>query len=454
MADWLVVAAPLLLLWPPLRYLSNQLPLSERRVVGWVVGAHLLGMVLLIIVVQFIYRSGDMLSYHRSGTLIAKELHKDFGLFVDVGRLIVNRPSELDALVFGQDATRTMCGFAALLEFAFFQSLPAVCTAVAMGSASAKLALYVTFRPWFHPSLRDRLAVAVLLIPSYVFWSSGLLKEGIAVTGFGWSVWALAPFVGLGTSRRTLVRIIVAAPALAIVGYTKPYLLFPLALAAAAAWFVAWQRRTRGAVVVTPFRLAVAVIGAVAVTAALDVVFPRFSSDTIVDQAATIRRMGSLHQGGSSFTPTAPVSGGLAAHLLYSPLAVANVLFRPFLFEARNLLMAMSAAETTVFLVLFWKLAARTTARRLVRSIIQHPVLAFCATYVLTFSVAVGFSTTNMGSLARYRSPMLPFLGLLLFGLWQVGNNHPRNNQPRPPPPSRRATRSAEALTRLGQHRR
>lgn len=444
MIDWLLALVPLLLAVPGFLLLAQRVPPGEQKVVAWGFFAHTLAMISLVVVVEVIYGYGDMLSYHRTGIVLAGYVLDDPARLWDVAALIFGYPSELDDFVSGQTATRAMYGITALFELVFFESLPATCAAIACCSASAKIALYLTFRSRFSPNRRKYLAVAVVLIPSYVFWSSGLLKEGIAVSGLGWFVWSVAPAIGLQAGGVRVTRLLWAVPSGILVALTKPYLLFPLALAGAASWFIARQGRD-GLAALTPFRIVAALAMAMLVTSLLDVAFPRYSSDTFVEQAAVIREMGSLHRGGSSFESVGPPDGGIFSHLVYSPLAMINVLFRPFLFEARSPLLLLSALETTVFLVLYFRLVLRLGVRRLILAVVRDPALVFCAVYVLSFSVAVGFSTTNLGALARYRSPMLPFLGLLYLGLSSLPQRSRTESRPRPSPREARRRKQAFA---------
>lgn len=47
--------------------------------------------------------------------------------------------------------------------------------------------------------------------------------------------------------------------------------------------------------------------------------------------------------------------------------------------------------------------------------VLTNPFLSMCAGFTATFGVVVGLATTNLGTLSRYRAPMVPFfVGMLL----------------------------------------
>ena len=63
----------------------------------------------------------------------------------------------------------------------------------------------------------------------------------------------------------------------------------------------------------------------------------------------------------------------------------------------------------------------------------NSPVLMFCATFVVTLGIAVGLATTNLGTLSRYRMPLVPFFATLLL-LVTARSLEPMITRVRPPP--------------------
>jgi len=91
-----------------------------------------------------------------------------------------------------------------------------------------------------------------------------------------------------------------------------------------------------------------------------------------------------------------------------APLAINVSLFRPYLWEIRNPLMLITGLESFLFLVLtiytMWKIGWRG-----IKIGLKDPTVVFCLLFAFTFAFAVGISTYNFGSLARYKIPLLPF---------------------------------------------
>jgi hypothetical protein len=89
--------------------------------------------------------------------------------------------------------------------------------------------------------------------------------------------------------------------------------------------------------------------------------------------------------------------------------------------------------ETLVITILVFRLV-RNNPAGLVQRVRQSPALMFCAVFVMTFGVAVGLSTLNLGTLSRYRIPMMPFFFVLLLVLHRAASVESATIAPAPSP--------------------
>jgi hypothetical protein len=92
----------------------------------------------------------------------------------------------------------------------------------------------------------------------------------------------------------------------------------------------------------------------------------------------------------------------IAAH---TPIAICNVLFRPFLWEAKNPTMLLSALENTMLLlmiVLFFVFSDFTKP--------AVPVIMVSVIFVVCLFALVGLITPVLGAIVRYRIVGIPFL--------------------------------------------
>ncbi len=75
--------------------------------------------------------------------------------------------------------------------------------------------------------------------------------------------------------------------------------------------------------------------------------------------------------------------------------------------------MLITAIESSIFLCAVIYLLMKQRTR--IFTTLSNPEVAFCLTFTIVFAFAVGVSTFNFGTLARYKIPLLPFFAIALF---------------------------------------
>jgi hypothetical protein len=96
------------------------------------------------------------------------------------------------------------------------------------------------------------------------------------------------------------------------------------------------------------------------------------------------------------------------------PFAVNVTLFRPYLWEAKKIIVALSAIEAFLFLFLTLKVLFTIGPKKTWRTINRDPTIQFCLIFSVIFAFAVGISSYNFGALSRYKIPCMPFYALAL----------------------------------------
>ena len=134
-----------------------------------------------------------------------------------------------------------------------------------------------------------------------------------------------------------------------------------------------------------------------------------FSITNVMDKAiVTQQDLKSEAYQGSSFDigvidPTIP------GMLKLAPKAINAALFRPYLWESNNFAMLLSGIENFILLAVTIILIIRLRVFYLFLLIFRHHVLFFSVFFSLFFAFSVGLSTSNFGSLVRYKIPAMPF---------------------------------------------
>ena len=102
-----------------------------------------------------------------------------------------------------------------------------------------------------------------------------------------------------------------------------------------------------------------------------------------------------------------------------SPLAIVAGLFRPFLWEARNMGMFFSGVENTIILFLTLYILFIIGPKYFIPLIKNNLFLSFCLLVSIMLSFSIGITTSNFGALVRFKIPLLPFLFYALLFIWK-----------------------------------
>jgi hypothetical protein len=366
------------------------------------------------------YGGSDMFFYFSCGEIFAQMMERDpLHVIPEVTALLLQQKVHLPlaTIVGAGSSTGSMSALAAWSFYVLGPSKYATCIVFAMLSLCGKIAIYRVFRSNLEPAFRLHAAIAALFVPSFVFWSSGLIKEAVVVAGFGWSLFGLHLWVRMGsTVRGWAIMVAGAIPILLI----KAYVLLPLALAGGS-WYY-WARSLKqGRVRVRPSYFVVAALLGIGGIVLIGHYSPEYALDNLTARTSGLQQVGRYHQlhgvGGSHFALSDEIPSTLLGQLAYAPAALLASLFRPALFEVHNLLMLANAVETTVLTLLFARILFTRNLGNVRRQIADDPFLVFCLVFVVSFGIAVGLASTNLGTLSRYRCPILPFFAVLLLVL-------------------------------------
>jgi hypothetical protein len=145
----------------------------------------------------------------------------------------------------------------------------------------------------------------------------------------------------------------------------------------------------------------------------------QFSSEKVLETISSKQNaftaQSSITESGSFFT-LGDFDGSIGGLVAMAPKAIVATLFRPFIWESRNLIMLLSSIEAMVLMYftirLFFKRKGFTT---FFSSIFKSALVFYCIAFALLFAIFVGITTFNFGSLVRYKIPCIPFFVCGLF---------------------------------------
>lgn len=379
--------------------------IKNHRNDPWVIGALVFKIasgIALGLVYKFYYKGGDTWQYFHDAGILA-------GYFIE-------NPSSIIRVLFD---TTSIAEISLNISYAdqpralFFTKIVAVFYLTTGGNywlSSAFLSLisfccaYVFVRELTLGFRHVRLPamVSFYFLPTFVFWTSGLLKESLAIGAL----------------------LVIVALYLKIVRERNFRHIFYWIVIIASAWLL-WQLKYFYAAVAFPVLFALFMyefISRFKKAAPISVVLIFFAGITIVSQlhynlrfehiAEVIYQNYLMGVDGSDggFLQFIQFDGTLISYLINLPLAVVFGLFRPMPFEAGNIFQLLVGLENAVVLILFivamWKVRWN--------SIFQSRYLLATVLFVFFLAVFLTFSTPNFGTLSRYKVAYWPFFVLLI----------------------------------------
>lgn len=371
--------------------------------------AHVLAGVAQVVIVSRVYGGGDMFSYRRTGMLLAQFLREYpvegalglFQVFLHQREVIVPVPLMMGAT----GAMQVVSGFVMLMVN---DSIYGACILFGGLTFFSHLAMYRVFRFELDTRFHRAALVGCLWVPSVVFWSSALLKEPVAVVGLGLLIYGGH---ALATRRRPVVGLVLFALGGLLAGPVKPYLLGPFGLAVGV-WFYLDGPRPALLRRIRQLRPGAFIVGAGFATifiVFLVRLFPELNPSDLAEQTANMQAGVEKTHGGSDYSIGDPEARSFSGQLRFLPVSLLTALFRPTVLDVHNAQSAVNALETTTITILLVVALVRSGPVGAVRVVFRSPVLGFCAIYVLGLAIGVGLGTTNLGTLSRYRMPLMPF---------------------------------------------
>jgi hypothetical protein len=385
--------------------IQSRFPPREGRLLLASFALHVVFVGLNAYMIKVIYGRGDPVAFVNQGAMVHEDLLNDPTLLPEVLKMVLGMSFELPSDIHGgKGSTYTMFGLAALGELFVGTNFFAVHMLYGMLGYFAKVALYTAFRDWAPKQQRPWMLVAACFIPSVVFWSAGIIKESLVLDGL-----ALTMFGAWQVSRKRPMGLLVGGAGVYLVMLIKPFYL--LLLVAGAAVQVWWYRSVKnGRVTIKPASLVAGILLGALGLSAIGYVFPKYSLANLGAEAAAYQANGFKEGSSASYYQIGnPNDTSLTGQLRYAPLGLFTGLYRPGVWEARNPQMLVNALETLAFLVFSIRAIATAGYQGLLARLVAYPVLMFCLVFALGSAAATGLTSFNLGSLSRYRMPLLPF---------------------------------------------
>ncbi|WP_210486284.1 hypothetical protein [Rufibacter aurantiacus] len=379
-----------------------------------------IGAIGLGLIYRYMYYGGDTANYYFHTKLITAAFYESplagFKLiFLEAG--FDPETYKYTSLMFwyGADTEYMIARIAAIPSIFSYNTYSVIAITFAAISFSGMWAMYLTFLK-IYPDLAKQFAIAVFFLPSVFFWGSGFMKDSITIGALGWTFYGFYNLLILKVKIPTsLFAFVLGAAALASI---KIYILLCF-LPPALFWlFNEYNSRIQNSIVRLISKplffavgLSVAALGATKITEG----DAKYDINNIAETTkVTSRYLSEQVTSGSQYN-IGNLDGSVSSMVKATPQAIIVSLYRPFLWEARNPTMLLSAIEALYFLLFSLYCIYKAGIIKTFYIISSIPVVNFSLIFSLLFAFAVGLNSGNFGTLVRYKIPLMPFYLSALF---------------------------------------
>jgi hypothetical protein len=259
------------------------------------------------------------------------------------------------------------------------------------------------------PEYKTAACIAFLFFPSVVFWSSGIIKESLAMAAL---FFLTALFLKLWVKERISFPLILLAGICGIVVFNLKYyylaVFIPITVSSLAAQVLTAKFGIERLPKQMLLWLCILTFGFLIIT----FLHPNFSPSRILEVVAFNNSVFMNVCTPDDVIHFYNLEPTWASMLINAPWAFVSGLFRPFVWEANTIFKVVTGIENlvlmilTIFAIPYLKSIIRSPHRLLVLA-----VILYCA----VLSIFLALSTPNFGTLARYGVGYLPFVILLVF---------------------------------------
>jgi len=419
-----LIVAPLIFLFIMIFGLMQRNKMKDKTVGSYFLKGlflKLIGAFGIYLIYYAYYGTGDTIFYFKRAMLIDSVLLEDLTLGL---KLLFNNPRVIDGETYSyfqgmrafDMSSFLIVRMAAVSNLFCFNSYLANAF---IFSALSYIGVWRLFRMIqdIFPDKVKIIAWSLLFIPSVFFWGSGIMKDNVT---FGFLGVFVSSFYFIFFKRQAMIKnLFLIIVSTYVIGTIKSYILLALIPSLFAWMFFQFRGNIQSSfikTVSTPILLIFLIGGGYFALGVLGDSFSKFSIDNAKERAEDMQRWHTyrveiLKDGEGSSYSLGEVNFTPLGILQKIPAAVNAAMFRPYFWEAGNIVGLLAAFESFVLLLITLRMIGLflTKQRAGLAHINSHAILIFMFIFTFIFAFSVGFTSYNFGALSRYRIPFLPF---------------------------------------------
>lgn len=406
------------------------------------------------------YKDPLLKKYHRNGFWIKVFSSLAYSLFIlyvsagdssalyhpegyNIYKLILKDPSNINLLFikaedfdqalladiynlgyFREDSNFLVTRIVAVLSFFTFGKFLAINLCFSMISYTGVWRLYRFFYEQY-PHLHKQFAIAILYLPTFVFWSSGILKDPLCTGAIGWMTYSLYSIfytkkskLLYGTIFFLFAYLLSILKIYILVSYLPFFILFLMLKNVTLI-----KNRFAKIMLVSLFLLG-SVLGFIRITGSMKDALGDYASKGVTQSIKNYQQSyeNQSSYASSNFSLGVEFDGTANSLLKMAPAAVVATLFRPFIWEVKKPSTLLSSLESLAMMLFTLFTLFKVGLKKFMVTIIKKPIVLYCFLFSVIFSLFVGATTLNFGSLVRYKIPGLPFYVISLYFILYFNN--------------------------------
>ncbi|MEN9339694.1 MAG: hypothetical protein RIQ62_1006 [Bacteroidota bacterium] len=386
-------------------------------------GLKVFGALMVGIIYQYYYKSGDTANYFNGGKDIAHLFLEDGRqwlryMFAENGE---NLPVRGQQFFFFDHSSYYVQKLTSVVNFLTFSTYL---------NTALFFALFSFFGIWFLFTRLSRvfseaylpIAIALFFLPSVFFWGSGISKDTISIMSLCVVMGAVLNWFYYPNSSRLWNLILIIFFSYLLIQIKLYIFLFLLLSVMVFVWLRFYRKlkdKVSPLVIWFVFVLILLLSGFFFQEKILNTIKAYSIEEMTKGARITYDYIRSVTTDDGSGYNLGEINYAEPLDVLKSvPAAIQVTLFRPYPWESKKVITLFSAIESFAFLLFTIYLIFYIGFFTLIRKIWQHELWISYMIFALLFAFAIGFSTGNFGTLVRYKIPCMPFYMIPLLLIW------------------------------------
>ncbi len=382
---------------------------------------------------KYYYHGGDTLLYYKVGISLTDYIDGYSSRFIDV--ILLGNIDDIMASEFANPYMKSSNAFlimriVAFLSYFTFQSYLTIGMFFSLFSFWGCWRLYQSITKYIHQDTDKIVAFFLLFFPSFIFWTSNVLKDTIVMGSVGLFIYSLMKIVFFREHKVKVFLLLILS--IVLMNSVKAYVAQSMTLATLVLCLAILIGKFKSPIIkAATLMTSLTLISAIIILNST-LILQTLQEAVMDDIVSTAARQGAVlnyiaDEGSSNYSLgvdliniqiTPQIMGKLV------PYSIITTLYRPFLWEARKPLVLFSAVENLLALLFTLYVVFHVGFIPLIRIISRKPFLIFLTAFIFTMAFAVGISSGNFGTLSRYRTPCIALFYILLYLILYYKKTH------------------------------